>query len=206
MILCPNCLHRELVGAYFCSECGAQLVYSAGVPTSSIRSTGPMRSTGSTRSTGSMRSTGSKSSTGSFRSSGSNKSDSSGSKTAVPPIPVAPPPASTNAVVSLNIIVSGDIIPLYSQSDETTLGRISEGQPIIPDVDLTPYKAYEAGVSRMHASIRFIDEQVTITDLGSANGTRINGMKISSHIPHPIKHGDILTLGKFKIQVLLRNT
>jgi pSer/pThr/pTyr-binding forkhead associated (FHA) protein len=46
---------------------------------------------------------------------------------------------------------------------------------------------------------------ITVTDLGSVNGTRINGRKITAHIPHPIKNGDILTLGKFKIQVLIRN-
>jgi len=56
----------------------------------------------------------------------------------------------------------------------------------------------------MHASLKLIDEQVMITDLGSANGTRINGRQISAHIPYPIRHGDILTLGKFKIQILLR--
>jgi pSer/pThr/pTyr-binding forkhead associated (FHA) protein len=109
-----------------------------------------------------------------------------------------------DALISLNIISSGDILPISSQK-EITLGRVSEGQPIIPDIDLTPYKAYESGVSRMHASIKSMDEQVMVTDLGSANGTRINGMKISAHIPYPIKHGDILTLGKFKIQVLLKS-
>jgi pSer/pThr/pTyr-binding forkhead associated (FHA) protein len=95
-------------------------------------------------------------------------------------------------------------LPLAGQ-DEVTLGRVSEGQPVVPDIDLTPYKAYEDGVSRMHASIRIIEDQVLITDLGSANGTRVNGMQITSHIPYPVKHGDILTLGKFKIQILLRN-
>jgi pSer/pThr/pTyr-binding forkhead associated (FHA) protein len=115
-----------------------------------------------------------------------------------------PPEALPNAVVSLNIINSNEILPLIDQK-ETTLGRVSGGQPIIPDIDLTPYKAYEAGVSRMHASIKISDDQVMLTDLGSANGTRINGRKITSHVPYPIRHGDILTLGKFKIQVLLRN-
>jgi pSer/pThr/pTyr-binding forkhead associated (FHA) protein len=107
-------------------------------------------------------------------------------------------------LVTLNIISTGDIIPVMG-TKEVTLGRVSEGQPIIPDIDLTPYKAYEAGVSRMHASVRSLDDQVMVTDLGSANGTRINGRQISPHIPYPIKHGDILTLGKFKIQILLRN-
>lgn len=94
-------------------------------------------------------------------------------------------------------------MPIIGQS-EFTLGRVNEGQPIVPDIDLTPYKAYESGVSRMHASIKVEEDQVSITDLGSANGTRINGRQITAQIPYPIKHGDILTLGKFKIQILMQ--
>jgi hypothetical protein len=169
MILCQNCLHNEMLGAMFCSECGAQLIYASGVPTSSIQATTSNLRTKETGLKG-------------------------------PPLPVTFP----DAQVSLNIISTGDVLPLVGL-DEVTLGRVSEGQPMVPDIDLTPYKAYEAGVSRMHASIRMIEDQVLITDLGSANGTRVNGMQITSHIPYPVKHGDILTLGKFKIQILLRN-
>ena len=39
MILCQNCLHKEILGAMFCSECGAQLIYAKGVPTSVVRMT-----------------------------------------------------------------------------------------------------------------------------------------------------------------------
>jgi pSer/pThr/pTyr-binding forkhead associated (FHA) protein len=102
------------------------------------------------------------------------------------------------------MIQQGEILPVGNRK-EVSLGRVSAGQPIIPDIDLTPYKAYEAGVSRMHLSIKIGAEMITVTDLGSVNGTRINGRKITAHIPHPIKNGDILTLGKFKIQVLIRN-
>lgn len=28
MIVCPNCKHKEIDGALFCSECGAQLVFT----------------------------------------------------------------------------------------------------------------------------------------------------------------------------------
>jgi hypothetical protein len=170
MILCPNCLHKEMIGAMFCSECGAQLIFPTGVPTGSIRPTTAGLS----------------------------------SKTNVPPVRPPAPAQPGDASVTLNIISTGDMLPING-ANESTLGRISEGQPVTPDIDLTPFKAYESGVSRMHASIRSIDEQVMVTDLGSANGTRINGRQISPHIPYPIKHGDILTLGKFKIQVLLHN-
>jgi pSer/pThr/pTyr-binding forkhead associated (FHA) protein len=172
MILCPNCLHKEMVGALFCSECGAQLIFPDGVPTGTIRTTSHLKRV---------------------------EGQDTGEAT-----PAPPPTTVSESLVSLNIVSSGDILPISGQ-DEVTVGRVSEGQPVIPDIDLTPYKAYESGVSRMHASIRLVNDQVMVTDLGSANGTRINGRKITANVPHPIKHGDILTLGKFKIQVLLRN-
>jgi hypothetical protein len=105
--------------------------------------------------------------------------------------------------ISLYILDAGQILPL-SGRDEYTLGRSSEGQSILPDVDLSTYRAYEKGVSRLHASLKVTDGQVAVTDLCSVNGTRINGKKINSNQPLPLNHGDILTLGKLKVQVLTR--
>jgi pSer/pThr/pTyr-binding forkhead associated (FHA) protein len=105
--------------------------------------------------------------------------------------------------VSLKIIESGTIIPLEG-GHEFTLGRVSGNQPILPDVDLTPYQAYERGVSRLHTTIKIEKLAVTVTDLGSANGTRVNGKRIAPHTPQILENGDILTLGKFKVQVLIR--
>jgi len=50
-----------------------------------------------------------------------------------------------------------------------------------------------------------VDDQLMITDLGSGNGTRVNGKKIDPHVPHPIDNGDLLNLGKFKIQIFIQN-
>jgi LysM repeat protein len=115
----------------------------------------------------------------------------------------AEPPTSITATVSLYIMDSGQILPLESRT-EFTLGRSAEGQPILPDIDLAPYRGYEYGVSRLHASITLGGQQILATDLGSANGTRLNGQKIPPHKPYPVNHGDILTLGKLKIQLLVR--
>lgn len=172
MIICPRCMHQEMVGAVFCSECGAQLIFPEGVPTSTIKS---------------------------------GRTGTAGYSTALETEGSAGTPAiSSDTPVTLNILGAGVALPL-NPIDEVTLGRISEGQPVMPDIDLTPYKAYEAGVSRMHASLQFHENRLTVTDLGSANGTRLNGRQITSHIPYPVNHGDILTLGKFKIQILLRS-
>jgi pSer/pThr/pTyr-binding forkhead associated (FHA) protein len=45
---------------------------------------------------------------------------------------------------------------------------------------------------------------VVITDLGSSNGTRVNGQKIVPHVDYPLNHGDMIALGKFAIQVLIK--
>jgi pSer/pThr/pTyr-binding forkhead associated (FHA) protein len=111
--------------------------------------------------------------------------------------------AASNSKISLSILETGEVVHLVYR-EETTLGRVSDGQPIIPDLDLSPFSAYEAGVSRLHASIRQQEGQIIIVDLGSANGTRVNGIKIEPNVPHTLLHGDVLTLGKLKIQVLIR--
>jgi predicted component of type VI protein secretion system len=119
--------------------------------------------------------------------------------------PPSPPVSSSlsDAAVSLHLIESGMILHLASQT-EFTLGRVAEGQPILPDVDLSPYEAYAQGVSRLHAALKMNNQRVFITDLGSSNGTRVNGQKIMPNVDYPLNHGDVVALGKFKIQVLIR--
>jgi hypothetical protein len=109
----------------------------------------------------------------------------------------------STVLVFFKILETGQTIPL-EDGEEFTLGRISGSQPILPDIDLTPYKAYEGGVSRLHATIKIDRDQVTITDLGSANGTRINSKKIAAHQAYPLSNEDILGLGKFKAQILIQ--
>jgi pSer/pThr/pTyr-binding forkhead associated (FHA) protein len=87
---------------------------------------------------------------------------------------------------------------------EYTLGRIAEGQPILPDVDLSPFDAYAQGVSRLHAALKINKNRVAIMDLGSSNGTRVNGQKIVPHVDYPISHNDQIALGKLRIQILMK--
>lgn len=105
---------------------------------------------------------------------------------------------------SIHLVDSGQILPLANRA-EFTLGRVSEAQPIMPDIDLTPYKAYASGVSRLHAVIRREREQVYVMDLGSSNGTFLNGKRLKPNTKQVLNHGNMLSLGKLKIQVLLDN-
>ena len=117
------------------------------------------------------------------------------------PAPSAPFP---DAPISLHVLNSGVFLPI-PEGEEAILGRASTGQSMVPDINLDPYHAFEAGVSRIHAAIRIEEDQVFITDLGSGNGTRINGNKIEPNKPHPLEDGDFLNLGKFKMQVRIRS-
>jgi hypothetical protein len=118
-------------------------------------------------------------------------------------VTVAPPPAALNNWVTLHLLDTGQVLPL-SERNEFTIGRISEGQPIMPDVDLSPYQAYARGVSRLHAVIKREASHVFLMDLGSSNGTFVNGKRLPPNIDHAVANGDVVALGKLKIQVLLK--
>ncbi len=105
---------------------------------------------------------------------------------------------------SLHLLDTGQVLPL-STRNEFTMGRISEGQPIMPDIDLSPYQAYAAGVSRLHGVIKRDSARIVFMDLGSANGSYINGKRLASNVEQVLNHGDIVALGKLKMQVLIKN-
>ena len=104
--------------------------------------------------------------------------------------------------ITLHLLETGDLLPI-SERSEFTLGRLSENQPIEPDIDLTPFKAFDNGVSRLHAVIRRNQGNVVLVDLGSSNGTYVNGSRIMPNIEQPLRHGDIVAFGKLKIQIVL---
>ncbi|MBI5964846.1 MAG: FHA domain-containing protein [Chloroflexi bacterium] len=105
---------------------------------------------------------------------------------------------------SLHLLDTGQVLPL-STRNEFTMGRISEGQPIMPDIDLSPYQAYAAGVSRLHGVIKRDGARIIFMDLGSANGSYINGKRLASNVEQVLNHGDIVALGKLKMQILIKN-
>jgi len=91
------------------------------------------------------------------------------------------------------------------EENEFTLGRLIEGQVITPEVDLNPYDGFENGISRLHATIRMNPKKnsIQVLDLGSANGTRVNGYEIPANSEVPLTHEDILTLGKLHLKVII---
>jgi hypothetical protein len=87
---------------------------------------------------------------------------------------------------------------------ETSLGRRDPATGTMPDVDLSAYAGYRLGVSRKHAIIRLKNERLEIYDLGSSNGTSVNGTRLTPHQPQILRDGDELLLGKMMVRVLFQ--
>jgi hypothetical protein len=61
----------------------------------------------------------------------------------------------------------------------------------------------DTSVSRRHAQLGLQDDGLVIEDLGSANGTMVNGRRISE--PTPLQDGDEVTLGETILTVQMTN-
>ena len=68
--------------------------------------------------------------------------------------------------------------------DATSFGRTTENTVAFPD---------NSNISRHHADIRFAGGKFVLTDLGSSNGTTINGQRIDGETV--LNNGDFITLG-----------
>lgn len=84
---------------------------------------------------------------------------------------------------------------------EVDIGRLDPSSGSFPDVDLTDYGGAEEGVSRHHAKIIRRGSKVFVEDLGSFNGTFLNGKKLPPHRCETLKSGDELKLSKLVLWV-----
>jgi len=119
------------------------------------------------------------------------------------PSPPTGPELSSGAVIGLRVIPTGEVLSLIGR-ENFTLGRSSEGQAVVPDIDLNRYDAYDYGISRMHAELRIGDDTIQVVDLDSSNGTIVNGKRLDPLKPEPLRHGDILQLGRLRLQIISR--
>lgn len=89
-----------------------------------------------------------------------------------------------------------------SRDSAVVLGRTDPDTGKAPEVDLEPYDASELGVSRKHAQIEFQEGALRITDLGSVNGTFLNGFRLNAHQSRILRDGDEVRVGQLKLQVI----
>lgn len=173
---CPKCGHTNRLGVLFCEKCGTYL-RGGSVP-------------------------------------GSTKSLDDEEKRDLAPVLTQEPLKATSEAVrgtdmfpdsgSLRLEIEGspEPITLGVGNREIVLGRRDPATGALPEVDLTPYAGYRMGVSRRHSHIRRADDgYLELFDLGSSNGTFLNGQRLEAHYPYRLHHGDKIGLGQIVLRV-----
>ncbi|WP_327140297.1 FHA domain-containing protein [Nocardia sp. NBC_01327] len=94
-------------------------------------------------------------------------------------------------------------IPLHGR--DILIGKHSTTQGLYPEIDLAIAPA-DIAVSRSHALLHLNGETVTVTDLGSTNGTCMNdsATPITAKTPVPVQPGDRIHVGGWTTITLTR--
>lgn len=132
-----------------------------------------------------------------------------------PPIPATPPPISPSVsatavtpvprFLAAHLVVQGfqDALALTTDQPEVIVGREDTISGVFPGINLEPYGAQDAGVSRKHVLLRWSGASWQVEDLNSVNGTFLNRKRLVAGQPQPLTHGDELRLGKLVINFYL---
>jgi pSer/pThr/pTyr-binding forkhead associated (FHA) protein len=87
---------------------------------------------------------------------------------------------------------------------ETFFGRFEAGKAEAYQVDLSPFNAREKGVSRLHAVVYRARHTLSLADLGSSNGTFLNGEKLLPQQSRVLRDGDEVRFGELAALVFFR--
>jgi pSer/pThr/pTyr-binding forkhead associated (FHA) protein len=75
------------------------------------------------------------------------------------------------------------------------IGRADEALHYMPDIDLADYDSRDKGVSRRHAALVDYEGIPHLIDLYSANGTYLNGKRLSPDRPYALEAINEVRLG-----------
>lgn len=103
--------------------------------------------------------------------------------------------------IALEIVESGRTVEVALTDTPIILGRRDPRRGTGPTIDLADDGALDLGVSRRHARFLLLSNQVLIEDLNSANGTRVNDVKLTANQPFPLQHGDLIRLGRLGMRI-----
>jgi pSer/pThr/pTyr-binding forkhead associated (FHA) protein len=97
-----------------------------------------------------------------------------------------PPPGQPNRPASAMLIVDQSNRRFDLRTGSNVIGRGTES-----DLQLL-----DQGISRRHVDVQFDGNFATAYDLGSTNGTTVNGHEITSQM---LRHGDVLRVGHTRL-------
>jgi hypothetical protein len=89
------------------------------------------------------------------------------------------------------------VVPISKRATGPFQDRISVGRARNSDIVIR-----HASVSKLHAHFRSGDGGLTLTDVGSHNGTKIQGTPLTPHRPEAVRPGMTLVIGAVTARVL----
>ena len=96
----------------------------------------------------------------------------------------------TNVYGKLRISVSSVGAQEYALTQSlTTLGRGPDNNLLLDD----------PAVSAYHARIVYEQGTCSVVDLGSSNGTEVNGIRLAARVPRALNDGDVVKIGRFEL-------
>jgi adenylate cyclase len=100
--------------------------------------------------------------------------------------------SSGQPIVRLSYTLGGKPLTVAVHAAKAVLGRDPSCDVVFPGISV--------GISRRHAVIEREGSGWSITDMGSQNGTRVNGIPITTQ---PLRHRDLINLGRLEVTFLL---
>jgi hypothetical protein len=215
---CDVCGSENLEGAAYCEDCGGKLVVAAVAPSAAAVAPAPVAPPPAAPPAAAPAAVSAPSAGGAVHvqcsSCGASNLASESycvdcganlRQGAVAPAPapieaaVSAAPAAPTQVAARLVLVSNGQQFMLSQ-DLTTMGRRSLADHIEPDIDLTDHDP-DSYVSRRHAKITRTDSGYLFEDVGSSNGSTINGGgRLAAGVQHLLKAGDRVTLGRTEFE------
>ena len=102
--------------------------------------------------------------------------------------PTVPPPTPRGQAGSPRLVVKDASEQAFALGDSSVLGRGATATVRLQDRE----------VSRKHSRIDCVDGHYVLSDLGSSNGTYLNGQRIAG--PAPLKDGDEIVVGVTRLE------
>jgi serine/threonine protein kinase len=115
--------------------------------------------------------------------------------TAAPPVQPAPP---TLRPARFMVITRRGSWEFPLETLPCRIGRRDPSQHHYPELDLADYDRGHA--SRRHGIVERRGDQYVLTDVGSINGTLLNGVPLPPHRPHPLHAGDRVRIGDVELR------
>lgn len=119
------------------------------------------------------------------------------------PMPERPADGSLGVPWKLRFLVGSDTPKTISMpvKERIVVGRADADASHSLDLDLSPYGGAQNGVSRLHAVISYHDNSIYVEDMGSTNGTRINGFNLTPNRSYLLRNGDEIEFGRVPVVI-----